>query len=147
MRRTRRRLISRLPRRLRCSARWAWKFPSAAPITGCRRVIELDTHLRLRSPLPEVFMRTFLLFGLIALGACSLSAQGKERWSVKSGVPEKTNFSKPGKVALTDLLALKDADGVTHNDRRFQDSRIPGVDGDKFPEGRLVTTTGWLHLV
>ena len=92
-------------------------------------------------------MRTITFFALVCVTSAGLMGQGAERWSVKTGVPGETNFAKADKVALTDLLALKDADGVTHNDKRYQDTRIPAGPGDKFPEGRLVTTTGWLHLV
>ena len=90
-------------------------------------------------------MRTFLLFA--TLTAVSLFGQGVERWSVKVGVPEGTDFSKPTKVTIADLLALKDVPGVLHNDKRFQTDRIPVKAGERYPEGKLVTTTGWLHLV
>src|ERR1019366_4211243 len=65
----------------------------------------------------------------------------------KTSVPDGTNFSKVTQSTLTDLLALPDAPGVTHNDKRYDSARIPAKAGDKFPEGQLVTTTGWLHLV
>jgi hypothetical protein len=89
-------------------------------------------------------MRTVLFLAVLS---CSLMGQGKERWSVKTGVPDGTNFAKPAKTPLSALLETKDAEAVKHNDKRFQDARIPGAHGDKLPEGKLVTTTGWLHLV
>lgn len=92
-------------------------------------------------------MRAFSLFVLVTAVSGSLLGQGVERWSVKTSVPTGTNFSKPTKVALADLLALKDAAGVTHNDKRYDSTRIPAAAGDKLPEGKLVSTTGWLHLV
>src|SRR4051794_28336921 len=92
-------------------------------------------------------MRTCSLFLLIGATAMSVSAQGVERWSVKTGVADGTDFKKVTKVPLSDLLALKDAEGVTHNDKRYKIARIPGASGDKLPEGKLVSTTGWLHLV
>jgi hypothetical protein len=92
-------------------------------------------------------MRTWTLTAILAASSCALFGQGKERWSVKTSVPEGTNFAKPTKVALADLMALKDVEGVTHNDKRYEDERLPAKSGDKFPEGMLVTTTGWLHLV
>jgi hypothetical protein len=91
-------------------------------------------------------MRT-VSFSILFLAAVSASAQGVERWSVKTSAAKDTNFAKPSKIALADLLAMKDAEGVTHNDKRFATVRIPGNNGDKFPEGKLVSTTGWLHLV
>jgi hypothetical protein len=84
---------------------------------------------------------------LAVILAGSLCGQGVERWSVKTSVPDGTNFAKPTKVALADLLAMQDADGVTHNDKRYEKTRIPAAAGDKLPEGKLITTVGWLHLV
>jgi hypothetical protein len=92
-------------------------------------------------------MRTVLFVAVLTAASCAAWSQGVERWSIKTGVPDGTNFSKAATVALADLLALPDAPGVTHNDKRFQSARIPAQAGDKFPEGKLVTTTGWLHLV
>src|ERR1017187_9988307 len=89
------------------------------------------------------------LFFVAVFAAASAAAwsQGVERWPVKTSAPDGTNFSKAAQAAIADLLALPDAPGVTHNDKRYQSARIPGQAGDKFPEGKLVTTTGWLHLV
>jgi hypothetical protein len=84
---------------------------------------------------------------VLAAASCAAWSQGVERWAVKVSVPEGTNFSKAANVALADLLALPDAPGVTHNDKRYDTARIPGKEGDQFPEGKLITTTGWLHLV
>ncbi len=92
-------------------------------------------------------MRTVLFVAVLTAASGAAFAQGVERWSVKTSVPDGTNFSKASKVALTDLLALSDAPGVTHNDKRYDSVRIPAKAGDKFPEGMLVTTVGWLHLV
>ena len=92
-------------------------------------------------------MRTFLFVAVLTAASCAAYAQGVERWPVKTSVPDGTNFSKAAKAALTDLLALPDAPGVTHDDKRYQSARIPAQAGDQFPEGKLITTTGWLHLV
>jgi hypothetical protein len=70
---------------------------------------------------------------------------GTERWPVKTSVPAKSG--KAQTVALADLLALPDAAGVSKNDKRYQSARIPAQSGQKLPEGTVVTTTGWLHLV
>jgi hypothetical protein len=92
-------------------------------------------------------MRPFLFVAVLTAATCAAWSQGVERWSVKTSVPDGTNFSKATQATLTDLLALPDAPGVTHNDKRYDSARIPAQAGDKFPEGQLVTTTGWLHLV
>ena len=92
-------------------------------------------------------MRTFLFVSILTAVSWVVWPQGVERWPVKTSAPDGTDFAKSTKVALTDLLALPDAPGVTHNDKRYQSARIPAQAGDKFPEGKLITTTGWLHLV
>src|ERR1035437_1951751 len=97
--------------------------------------------------LPEVAMRTVLLVRVLPAAPCAAYGRGVERWSKKTSVPDGTNFSKAAPAALTDLLALPDAPVVTHDDKRYQSARIPAQAGDQFPEGKLITTTGWLHLV
>ena len=92
-------------------------------------------------------MRTFLFVVVWTAASCAAWSQGVERWPVKTSVPDGTSFSKATQVALPDLLAVPDSPGVTHNDKRYQSARIPAVAGDQFPEGKLITTTGWLHLV
>jgi hypothetical protein len=93
-------------------------------------------------------MRTVRVVAVL-LWAASLAAwsQGVSRWGIKTSVPAGTNFSRPAKVDIADLLALPNVEGVTRNDKRFKATRIPAKPGDKFPEGKQVTTTGWLHLV
>src|SRR5258707_186237 len=71
---------------------------------------------------------------------------GVERWPIKTSLPKGVS-AKATTVALADLLALPDAAGVGKNDKRYQSARIPGKAGDKLPEGKLVSTTGYLHLV
>jgi hypothetical protein len=92
-------------------------------------------------------MRTFLFVAVLTAASGAAWSQGVERWPVKTSVPDGTNFSKAAQVALTDLLALPDAPGVGHDDAKYQSARIPAKAGDKFSEGQLLTTTGWLHLV
>jgi hypothetical protein len=82
---------------------------------------------------------------LLTAAVCIGYPQGVERWEVKTSVP--AGAKKAVVVPLTDLLALKDAAGVKHNDARYETARIPAEVGEKFPEGTIVTTTGWLHLV
>jgi hypothetical protein len=92
-------------------------------------------------------MRTFHFVAVLTAASCAAWSQGVERWPIKTSVPDGTSSSKAAQVALTDLLAMPNAPGVTHNDPKYQSARIPAKAGDKFPEGMLVTTTGWLHLV
>jgi hypothetical protein len=92
-------------------------------------------------------MRTFLFVVVLTAASCAAWSQGVERWSIKASVPDGTNLSKATQVPLLDLLALPNAPGVTHDDPRYQSARIPAKAGDQFPEGKLITTTGWLHLV
>ena len=102
-------------------------------------------------------MRTFLrLFVCVTLSVAAAQQPvpanqpvkpGVERWPVKTSVPTGTNFAKPTTAAISDLLAMPNVDGVAKDDKRYQSERIPAKAGDKYPEGKLVTTTGWLHLV
>ena len=87
-----------------------------------------------------------LFLGFLA-AAAEPTHPGTERWVIKISVPDGTNFSKPGTILLADLLAMPDAPGVKHNDPRYEAARIPADSGDKYKEGELLTTTGWLWLV
>ncbi|HWT82682.1 MAG TPA: hypothetical protein VN648_28205, partial [Candidatus Methylomirabilis sp.] len=106
-------------------------------------------------------MRKLITLPLGLLLLTSAAAQepaiepGKERWPIKSSVPQNTiapraaGTSQPKVVALSDLLVLGDPQPpVAKDDRRFQAALIP-----KFPnsldvaEGDILTTTAWLHLV
>src|ERR1039458_9119057 len=88
-------------------------------------------------------MRVYRGMVLLAAAVCAAYPQGVERWAVKTSVP--ADAKKPVVAPLADLLALKDAPGVAHNDKRYDTARIPAQAGDQFPEGTLITTTGWLH--
>ena len=90
-------------------------------------------------------MRAYRGMLLLAVAVCAAYPQGVERWTVKTSVP--ADAKKPVVVPLADLLALQDAPGVTHNDKQYDATRIPAQAGEKLPEGTIVTTTGWLHLV
>ena len=89
-------------------------------------------------------------FFVLALAASATGQQaikpGTERWPIKTSVPAGTT-AKATTVALADLLALADVKGVTKDDKRYQTARMPVQAGEKFPEGTLISTTGWLHLV
>src|SRR5579872_6405142 len=93
-------------------------------------------------------MRRFILELILVSAALAQPATkpGTERWPVKTSVP--TGKSAKAEVApLADLLALPNVTGVTKDDKRYQSERIPAQSGMKYPEGTLITTTGWLHLV
>lgn len=72
---------------------------------------------------------------------------GTERWTIKTSVPDDTNFSKPATIPLADLLAMPDAPNVKHNDPSYETARIPAGAGATYKEGDLLTTRGWLFLV
>jgi hypothetical protein len=73
---------------------------------------------------------------------------GKARWPIKSSVISIAALGNPQAVALTDLLALADAPGVTKNDANYQDRLIPAVaNAAGLKEGDIVVVEGWLHLV
>lgn len=93
-------------------------------------------------------MSRFFLVLVVVVAAAGQQApkHGVERWPIKTSVPA-GKTAKAKTVALADLLALADVKGVTKNDKRFQAARIPADAGEKFPEGTLISTTGWLHLV
>jgi hypothetical protein len=92
-------------------------------------------------------MRTFVFVVILAAAAAAQQATkpGTERWPVKTSVPEGT--AKAQTVALADLLALPNVEGVTKNDKRYESERMPAQAGMKYAEGTVITTTGWLHLV
>jgi len=95
-------------------------------------------------------MRPFLcvlLFAALTGAADKTLKPGVERWPVKTSTPDGTNLSKAVKVDLKDLLALAEVEGVAKNDKRYQSERMPAKPGDRYPEGKLISTTGYLHLV
>jgi hypothetical protein len=73
---------------------------------------------------------------------------GKERWAIKSSVPAGGLTKTPKHVDLSALIALTDAQGVTHNDARYGTARIPNAaNAAGLAEGDMIVTEGWLHLV
>src|SRR5258707_13894612 len=94
-------------------------------------------------------MRPLVLIAVFAalIGAANKPLKpGVERWPIKTSLPKGVS-AKATTVKLADLLALPDATGVGKNDKRYQSARIPGKAGDKLPEGKLGSTTGYLHVV
>jgi hypothetical protein len=80
--------------------------------------------------------------------AQTCSGPGTERWPVKVSLVAAADLSNPKTVALNALLTLEDPTGVTHNDPRFQDVRIPSFSNSlSVNEGDILQTTGWLYLV
>ena len=91
--------------------------------------------------------RFFLVLVLVVSAAGQQATKhGVERWSIKTSVPA-GKTAKAKAVDLADMLALAEVKGVTKDDKRYQSARIPADAGEKFPEGTLISTTGWLHLV
>ena len=97
-----------------------------------------------------------ILIALAVLTICvSASAQapacngpGKERWPIKTSVPDSGNLSASKKIGLNDLLALAQPAGVKHNDSRYASARIPAFTNSlNLKEGDLVRTTGWVYVV
>jgi hypothetical protein len=94
-------------------------------------------------------MRKLLVLALFlgVSAAAQKTHPGKERWPIKTSVPDGANLSKARKIPMADLLAMPDAPDVKHNDARYQSARIPARSGDKYKEGELLAATGWLFLV
>jgi len=92
--------------------------------------------------------KLYLFICLFCLAAVAQTAEkpGVERWPVKTSVPG-GKIGRAQTVDLSKLLALGDVAGVTKNDKRYQTVRIPSSSGMEYPEGAVITTTGWLHLV
>jgi hypothetical protein len=88
----------------------------------------------------------FVLVLVSSVAGQQATKPGTERWPIKTSVPAGLS-AKATTVALADLLALADVKGVTKDDKRYQSARMPAQAGEKFPEGTLISTTGWLHLV
>ncbi len=72
---------------------------------------------------------------------------GKERWPIKTSVPEGLDLTRGKPVLYADLVHLADAEGVSKNDARYQATRIPLATALQAKEGDILTTTGWVHLV
>jgi hypothetical protein len=104
------------------------------------------------------FKSSFATFALISValvfptapraGAQTCNGPGTERWSIKVSLAPNPNVSSPKTVSLTDLLSLADPPGITHNDPRYDKSRIPAFTNSlNVKEGDILQTTGWLYLV
>ena len=92
-----------------------------------------------------------VIVGFLLLPFASASAgethPGVKRWAVKTSAPAQTQQHT---VELRDLLALLDVPGVTKNDRRYDEQRIPIFDnplglqeGNREPQ-LLRHRDGWL---
>ena len=92
-----------------------------------------------------ILAMSLLLFRL-AFAECT--GPGKERWPIKTSVPEGANINRGKPIPLPALLALEDPPGVTKNDSRYDSRLIPPFPNQlQVKEGDIVSTTGWLHLV
>ncbi len=97
-------------------------------------------------------LRTFPYVSLIFLlphdAAQGPVLPGKERWAIKTSIPNGTDIKKPGEmIPLSDFLALPNPPSVKNNDPRYQSSRIPKPEGIRIPEGQIVRTEGYIRLV
>ena len=98
--------------------------------------------------LPFVALLFSITLPTYPTSAQTCSGPGTERWPVKVSVIAGADLSNPKTVGLNALLALEDPTGVTHNDPRFQDARIPSFSNSlSVNEGDILQTTGWLYLV
>lgn len=95
-----------------------------------------------------------LILLVYACGAGTISAQstcngpGTERWAIKTSLADGTDISHSKKIGLNDLLALPQPAGVTHNDSRYSDARIPAFSNSlNAKEGDIIRTTGWIYVV
>ncbi|HUL14762.1 MAG TPA: hypothetical protein VLV88_02105 [Terriglobales bacterium] len=104
----------------------------------------------IKSPRMVCGVLAVLALGVSASGASAQTCNGpgSERWVIKTSLPPNPNVDSPKTVALTDLLALAPAKGVTNNDADFEKARIPAFPNSlNVKEGDVLRTTGWLYLV
>lgn len=81
-------------------------------------------------------------------GPSEASADRRNRWGVKTTLVPGADPHQGRPVPLPVLLALSAVQGVTENDPRYQDARIPPFQiAAGLKEGDIVTVSGWLHLV
>jgi len=99
------------------------------------------------------FTAILILF-LCAFCASTSSAQstcngpGKERWAIKTSLADGTDITHSKKIGLNDLLALAQPAGVTNNDPRYSDARIPTFSNPlNVKEGDIIRTIGWIYVV
>jgi hypothetical protein len=95
-----------------------------------------------------------LILFVCACSAATISAQstcnspGKERWAIKTSLADGADISHSKKVGLNDLLALAQPAGVTNNDPRYNDARIPASSNSlNVKEGDIIRTIGWIYVV
>jgi hypothetical protein len=71
---------------------------------------------------------------------------GQVRWPIKTSLGAGADPSHPRSVTLAKLIDLPKPPGVSKDDARFQDERIPtAVQG--LHDGDIVAVEGWLHIV
>lgn len=68
------------------------------------------------------------------------------RWSIKTSLVSGADLTHAKTVAIADLIALQDANGVTKADSRYTTKRIPGATGG-LHEGDIIRTKGYVHVV
>lgn len=107
----------------------------------------MSNYNAVRAALPALAAIAILAVAPMA-AAQTCNGPGTERWPIKVSVPGDANLDKPKPAGLNELLALADPQGITHNDPRYQDARIPAFANSlNVKEGDILQTTGWLYLV
>jgi hypothetical protein len=101
---------------------------------------------------PVLLAPLFPLLAPVAMAQTAATAkscsQGTERWPIKVSVADGANLQTPKTVGFKALFTLEDPTGVTHNDPRYQEARIPAFPNSlSVKEGDILATTGWLFLV
>lgn len=70
------------------------------------------------------------------------------RWPIRTSVLPTANLDRPKKIALQDLMALPNPQGVKRQDVRYQSTRIPpSPNVPAVAEGDIVTTEGWVRAI
>jgi len=91
-------------------------------------------------------MKKYLLvFAILFTVSLLCYAVDHHRWPIKTQPGQKT---KPRTLNLSDVITLPDPPGVTMNDKRYEEKRIPAFTNPKnVKEGDLVKVEGYMHLV
>src|SRR5260370_11677054 len=83
-----------------------------------------------------------------SISAPTCSGPGTERWPIKTSLPAGASIDKPKSVSLKELLALADPGSITHNDPRYQETRIPAVSNAlNIKDADILQTTALPYLV
>lgn len=104
----------------------------------------LDDLVRTMTPRACLFVATVLWLATIAGAA---GAVDHERWKIKTSIRPGSDVDHPHAVALSKLIVLKNAAGVTKADvGTYADLVIPGSTAG-LHEGEIISTKGYIHVV